>query len=321
MKLNVVRYLCILATASLSAFEPSILNPETETTLEEISRSNTLVAITFHYDEKRFCYLEKVLTSLATFPKADVVIITNTNTKEKIEHIQRSFNNAIPEGIGKGKRTISVFSSLAHPHDLTWCHKELIRETFLATVNGYTHFIYLEDDIELSFNHFCYFVHFRKALKPKGVLPSFIRFEVNKNSEFVSTDYSSRVNLDHRMQISIKNLVFVEPKNPYTACFILDQELAKEYVSSPSFEQKSSSFLCNWGIRERAAMGLCFVNIPKQFKSRYVVPVDFKTLKAPKYAWIHHLPNNYANDPKSEYGKIKMDKLFFSRAKNRKNFS
>jgi hypothetical protein len=27
-------------------------------------------------------------------------------------------------------------------------------------------------------------------------------------------------------------------------------------------------------------------------------------------AWISHLPNNYANDPKSDFGKLRMDRMF-----------
>ena len=63
-------------------------------------------------------------------------------------------------------------------------------------------------------------------------------------------------------------------------------------------------------VRERAAMGLCFENIPVFFQSRYVVPVSTKTGIAPNYTWISHLPNNYANNPSIPFGKIRMNSLF-----------
>jgi hypothetical protein len=284
--------------------------------VEEARQSSVLVAITFHYDSKRFCYLEQVLSFLATFPKVDIVIITNTKEEKKIRQIEESFQKVNGTTPIKGSKSIRSFPTLEHPHNLTWCHKDLISNEFFDQKNGYTHFIYLEDDMGLDFNNFSYFVHFRKEFKNLGVIPSFLRVEVNQNNAFVSTDYTSRVNIDNRFQVHYENYVFVNPKNPYTACFILDHELAQEYVASPSFDRTKSSVLCNWGTRERAAMGLCFVNVPPDFTSRYVIPLVKKSHLIPSYIWIYHLPHNYANDPTTNLGKIKIENLFFSRQKN-----
>ena len=122
--------------------------------------SYPLVAITFHYDPTRFCYLEKVLSSLSTFKNADIVIITNVDGKEKLWEIKKSLKKVLPQGIGKGDTIIKSFPALEHPHNLTWCHKDLIRKDFLNSTRNYTHFIYLEDDIGLDFNNFCYFLTF-----------------------------------------------------------------------------------------------------------------------------------------------------------------
>ena len=59
-------------------------------------------------------------------------------------------------------------------------------------------------------------------------------------------------------------------------------------------------------------MGLCHENVPDGFQSRYVVPISKATGKSLNCAWISHLPNNYANDPKSDFGKIRMDSLFLN---------
>jgi hypothetical protein len=316
MRLFLVKFfLMITFIAYLSA--GTLPHPFLEdlSSVEEAKQSHVLVAITFHYDHKRFCYLEKVLSFLATFPKVDIVIITNTGEKAKIQQIEESVQNVNGRTPLKGSKSIRVFPSLEHPHNLTWCHKNMISNEFLDPQNGYSHFIYLEDDIGLDFTNFSYFVHFRKELKNLGVIPSFIRVEVDQNNTFVSTDYPVKVNIDNRFQIHYENFLFVNPRNPYTACFILDHELAREYIASPSFDQSNSSVLCNWGTRERAAMGLCFINVPPDFTSRFVVPVDRKSYLTPGYIWIYHLPNNYANDPTSKLGKIKMENLFFSRLK------
>ncbi len=57
-------------------------------------------------------------------------------------------------------------------------------------------------------------------------------------------------------------------------------------------------------------MGLCFEHIPPSFQSRYVVPVSIQTGLIPSCAWIFHLPNNYANDPQTSFGKVQMNALF-----------
>jgi hypothetical protein len=85
------------------------------------------------------------------------------------------------------------------------------------------------------------------------------------------------------------------------ACYILDMDLAKEYILTPAFD-KNLSLANDSRIRELSAMGLMQENVPTSYSSRYVVPVDLKSLNCPKYAWIYHLPNNYADDPLTRYG-------------------
>ena len=61
---------------------------------------------------------------------------------------------------------------------------------------------------------------------------------------------------------------------------------------------------------ERAAMGLCLENVPASFQTRYVVPVSRQTSMTPWFAWLSHLPNNYADNPHTVLGKVRMDELF-----------
>jgi hypothetical protein len=284
---------------------------------KEAMNTYTLVAITFHYDETRFCYLEKVLECLSSFPKADIAIFTNTRFGPKIARIEKSIKKILPHGVGGGSTTIKSYLFLKHPYELTWCHKGMIRDEFLNESNKYTHFLYLEDDLALDFNNFCYFFHFRKVLKDQGVLPAFLRFEISPLGDEVASDLFFRYNLDCLYKIPHENLYFFNTENPYMACFILDRELAYEYVASPSFDKNQSQLLIrskdlNWPIRERAAMGLTFENIPPYFSSRYVVAVDSTTIRCPKFCLIHHLPNNYANNPKHPAGKVPVNSLFYS---------
>ena len=278
--------------------------------LERSREANVLVAITVHFDSSRFQYLSKVLSSLSTFPRADIILVTNTFNEQELHALQSVYNEILPNGVGGGSVSIRSYGNLAHPFDLTWSHKEIIANEFVKNNNSYTHFIYLEDDIGFNFMNFCYFVEFREILRDEGLLPSFLRIEYSDIiKDFVNTDNMKPVNVLNQPHISFNDFFLVNLPNPYMACFVLDTELAAEYVLTRSFDIDKSLFH-HWDVRERAAMGLCFENIPVFFQSRYVVPVSKQTGIAPNYAWISHLPNNYANNPAVPFGKIRMNSLF-----------
>ena len=174
-----------------------------------------------------------------------------------------------------------------------------------------THFIYLEDDIELSFANFCYFVEYREVLRSFGLLPAFIRVEYSAVlGGLVASDAFWPVYVPVQSHIRLGDTVLVNMPNPYNPFFILDVELAAEYVWSRSFDREGSRALCSWGVRERAAIGLCLENVPPPFQTRYVVPVSRRTAMAPAFARVRHLPDNYANDPRSPLGKVRVDELF-----------
>jgi hypothetical protein len=283
-------------------------------TINEARTSDTLVTITFHFNAFRFKYLEKVLLSLSTFPRADIILITNTIKNHELKNLEKLYRKVLPEGVGGGDISIRSYPNLEHPFDLTWCHKEIITNEFLSDKTNYSHFIYLEDDISFNYMNFSYFLEYRKLLRDKGLLPSFLRVEYRKKTGgFVNTDNQVRIDIRKQPYIQSNDLIFVNPPNPYTACFVLDKELAAEYIESPSFGKKTSSNVVGWEVRERAAMGLTFEAVPPLFQSRYVVPVSISNGRCPKSAWIFHLPNNYANDQKTPLGKIPMDSLFILR--------
>lgn len=103
---------------------------------------------------------------------------------------------------------------------------------------------------------------------------------------------------------------FLGVDNPYCGAFILDRELAREYVASRSFDPHRSCEVTGIGVRERAAMGLTFESPPAPFTHRVVVPVSIATRIVPHYAWLAHLPNNYVTDADTLFGKIAMRDLF-----------
>ena len=200
---------------------------------------------------------------------------------------------------------------LAHPYHLPWAHKQVITEEFLNGREVYTHYMYLEHDIEISFANFCYFLTYRPALRRFGLLPSFLRVEYNfSDDQLYSTDQVTVTRTDNRRIVRIDRFWFMNVENPYTAMFILDRDLAREYVASRSFDMDASSEVVQWGVRERAAMALCFESVPNGFYSRYVIPANPIDLTVPSLAYVYHTANNYANDPESGFGKMLMTRLF-----------
>jgi hypothetical protein len=277
---------------------------------ERARAARILCAITFHFSDTHLGFLAAVLRSLSEFPVADLslVIVTNTFSEEDLAQLRRLCSE-----ISSGKTaSIRSYGDLPHPFDLTWCHKAIISEEFAAGNHGqYTHFIYLEDDIELSFANFCYFVEYREILRSFGLLPAFIRVEYSAGlGGFVASDAFWPVYVPVQSHVRLGDTVLVNMPNPYNPFFILDVELAAEYVRSRSIDREGSRALCAWGVRERAAMGLCLENVPPPFQTRYMVPVSRRTAMTPAFARVRHLPDNCANDPRSPLGKVRVEELF-----------
>jgi hypothetical protein len=277
---------------------------------KRVNAARILAAISFHFDPARLIFLAEVLRSLSEFPvpTVEIAIVTNTLRQDQLTIIRR-----LAAEVLSGKSvSVRSYGDLAHPFDLTWCHKAIIAEEFAAGEHArYTHFIYLEDDIRLSFVNFCYFLEFREILRSFGLLPSFVRVEYSTNVEgFVASDAFWPIYVPAQSHIRLGDNVFANMPNPYNPCFVLDRELADEYVRSRSFDHEQSIKVARWGVRERAALGLCLEHVPPPFQSRYVVPVSRRTARVPSFAWISHLPNTYANDSHSRLGKVRMDELF-----------
>jgi hypothetical protein len=174
-----------------------------------------LCAVTCHYVANRLRFLAQVLRSLAEFPVAEmtVVIVTNTFRQEDLAQLGRLCSEILS---GKSA-SIRSYRDLHHPFDLAWCHKAIISEEVCEENHGrYTHFIYLEDDIELSFTNFCYFVEYREILRSFGLLPAFVRVEYSAAlGGFVASDAFWPVYVPVQSHIRLGGTVLVNMPNPY----------------------------------------------------------------------------------------------------------
>jgi hypothetical protein len=270
-------------------------------------QAHLLVAISFHFVRNRLGYLEQTLRALAEFRVQSLKIVVFTNAIDAAR-LHRIFQQV---GLAETDATVVIEKALPHPFDLTWAHKRLIVDGFLAIDSQYTHFIYLEDDERLTFENFTYFIAAREVLRPFGLIPAFLRTEWStERGCYVNNDNMASVDLAQRPFVSAGDCILINVDYPYCGAFILDQELAREYAASRSIDRDRSRELSSWGVRERAAMGLTFERPPAPFIYRVAVPVSIASRTSPHYTWLAHLPSNYADDPKTTLGKIAMKDLF-----------
>ena len=260
---------------------------------------NLSVVITFHYNPKRLKYLEKVTSHLDSLAdQVKLFIVTNQYDSKYLSQIQNSTK-------AKNFQIIST-GSLLHPYYLTWKHLEILRTEYLNNLN-ISHFMYLEDDIQITQKNISYWLKAREELRKFGLIPSFILYEVSSDQlDKRSNSVSKPMIIKKIPKIKInESYWYLNMSQPYQAMYLLDRELAKEHLFDNPLEKRETI----WGIREAAASGLTFVKIPNGFTSRVVVGFNYDTFKIDSDSLIHHLPNNYINRPLTEYGKIRIEDL------------
>jgi hypothetical protein len=68
-----------------------------------------------------------------------------------------------------------------------------------------------------------------------------------------------------------------------------------KYLSSKAFTEKDSREISSWDIGPRASMGLEFADLPRNFTSRYIIPIEKGTESREilDSAVLHHRLNLY----------------------------
>jgi len=195
---------------------------------------------------------------------------------------------------------------MGHPYFLPWGHLPVFKQYFSSDLS-ISHFMYLEDDIKVTSNNITYWLRGRNELYEFGFYPSFVRFEKNHiNGLQYATDITIPLKLKKLPNIEISlDYRYLSSPQPYQGMYLMDREMLGEYFQSPA----SSPDFGGWNIREKATQGLTFIGVPEPFHSRNLI--GYRVLKnmIDQDALIHHLPDNYANNAQSAFGKILIDKL------------
>lgn len=260
------------------------------------------IAVTFHYQEPRIKYLEKISAEFGSLADEVLVyILTNTADEGKISNIWR----CVKQG-PKLSVEIHTPTYLGHPKLLTWSHFFIFRRIFNADPT-ITHFMYVEDDILVTRQNIEYWMKARQELKDKKVIPSFLRYEDKDNSSRkYSTDCTKKYNFIFLPKFKISDkYYYLNLREPYQGMYLLDRELMMEHLNGPS----SIPEYTPWGISEKAAAGLTFMNIPYGCYSRNFIGYDIHEKRIDPNSLIHHLPNNYAENLSSPHGKVRIDQL------------
>ena len=101
--------------------------------------------------------------------------------------------------------------------------------------------------------------------------------------------------------------------------YLYDRELMKEYLNGPSsnpdcghgaFDLKYlDKRMINLDLMAKANIGLTYINVPKGFNSRLVIPYDLNIKKLSQICFIKHLSNKYSKFENSWFGNYKVEEV------------
>jgi len=241
------------------------------------------VNICFHYVEERLQYLDKVINSIQKIPTKETLIIVNSNERFECEGV------------------VYVAHGLKDPYHLTWEHKKYMVE-FLKT--DYTHYVYLEDDMEITKQTMDYWIETRQLFKENNAnfLPAIHRIEYDNDGVPYSLDCTKKINFINLQKVMIGDQAFASLPEPYQGMFIMDRELVQEHMNTQSYYIGQNR---GYGIRESANLGNMYENVPDGFSHRALVP-----LEKFERCWVHHNSNNYQANLNTPHAKIKVEELF-----------
>ncbi|TNE50387.1 MAG: hypothetical protein EP341_07680 [Sphingomonadales bacterium] len=268
------------------------------------------VAIAAHYVPDRTRHLAAVLLAMADWPVASLNVTVDTNDMALAENAEIVAACRALRDVGHAI-AFAIAGELEHPYHLTWVHKDRLRKWHQAGGNAADCFIYLEDDIVLTAENLSYFLRCMTQLEDTGSVPGFIRYEESQNGP-VATDFLSRQLVRESDIMQVEGRKFVAPQFPYWAGFILNRELAGEYLASAWIERdviENLPQLRSPDCRAQSAFGISYVGVPIGQRSRILVAVDDHLHPEPA-CLISHATNNYVFDPNNDFATIPVANIF-----------
>jgi len=243
------------------------------------------VAITAHEPMARLDTLFKVLKLYTEYKlKVSVFLFVNYEAQEQIPQLSALLRPFLEQ--------IDIEIVVASPEHtgwwLTWAHKPNL--TVACMRKEYDYFIYQENDMLLTWDHFKYWMRWKPRLAEVGLEPGFIRYELfggkkvpfDNHYQYSLTEKTPNVWSERGFTVAKQLVVdheirfFVSLGSPYYAAMILDADDAIKYVKSTSMDPMRSIELVsfrNWPLADRSSMGLAFETPPDGYEHRRCVPV------------------------------------------------
>lgn len=230
--------------------------------------------ITFHLKRSRIPYVIETAEQIRRLPFESTTIVLETNSPETIELMQQLQPKLFDR--------IIVHSRLSHPFRLAWAHRESMRQE----LDQFDYFLSIEDDIALTPESIRLWHESRPVLARHGLLPGFLRVEMNRAGQLISSDFSSPATRDDIVEIEGKP--YLLSPYPYQAFWIYDKREISEFVASEIYEQ-GYSFLF---VRESAAAGYMYRREGETFHPRHLLPLT-PSLEIDPRCFCFHMPSNY----------------------------
>jgi len=191
-------------------------------------------------------------------------------------------------------------SDLESPWNLLWENREILKLLARSQVNQKSLYLILENDTPINQVNLDYWLETREELSEEGLIPSFLRSEIENSGErwrFIDVHSLDPDQVNSWKVFPKKGNSFIQIPSLYCGVIILDNKLLQEFVESKAFDRFKSRELTWWDMGARAAMGLQFVNVPKGFSDRYALRLHGGYQEIDPACIIHHLPNLYASVP------------------------
>ncbi len=263
-----------------------------------------VILICFFFKDIKLNNLRKSINQISNYKFGkELIFITNELSSVQKKKINDLTKNKI--------KNFQIYQTKNLPDNnfLPWFSINLMKEKFKNQKN--THFMFLEDDIIVNSKNICYWVFFRKYLKKFKLIPGFLRFE-NYNKNLYSIDNPKKIIFKKSPKIftETKNFGFINTKYPYSAMYLMDRELMKNYLKSDaikidfSFTNRVMKSL--YPIKELLNISYAYLDVPKGFHNKIMIPFN-KDKSIFKYCLIEHSDTKYTKHSrlnKMGYGKI-----------------
>lgn len=231
------------------------------------------VVITFFYKEHRLGFLSKVLDSLNSIPYIkDITIISNIKNSN-----------------------FTFIDNISDPLMLPWSHVDYIKKYYENET--YTHFLYLEDDIEIHQFNIDYWIYHRNLIKNKLFFPAFIRAETLYDSWY-AVDIIS-IHTQDTIKRYLKN--YINLSDNHQGMYMMDRSMMKEYLSCVASKPPYGT-MRHKGIIESSAEGLLYHNVPEGYYSRNLIHFQYNMPDINSI--IHHCSDSYVKNKDVPVAKI-----------------